>query len=178
MQKRKGNNVDPNQTPYLIVGGSAAGMAAAHAIRQRDPDRPITVLTDEPDKPYFRPMIPFVVSGKKNALDMAMEGAGPYTQTNIRLETGSCVVSVDTSARAVSLNNGRSMAYEKSLFATGSRPYIPPDIQGTEAQGVFALRTLAHAKDMAARAGKAVHSVPSFWEAGFSTSRLPLPCWN
>jgi NAD(P)H-nitrite reductase large subunit len=51
------------------------------------------------------------------------------------------------------------MAYEKILFATGSRPYIPPDIQGTETQGVFALRTLAHARDMAARAGRTQHAV-------------------
>ncbi len=159
MQKRKGNNVDPNQTTYLIVGGSAAGMAAAHAIRTLDPDRPITVLTDEPDKPYFRPMIPFLVSGKKSAPDMAMEGSGPYTQKNIRVDTGNCVVSVDTSAREVFLDNGRSMAYEKILFATGSRPYIPPDIQGTETQGVFALRTLAHARAMAARAGRTKHAV-------------------
>ena len=151
--------MDPNQTPYLIVGGSAAGMAAAHAIRKRDPDRPITVLTDEPDKPYFRPMIPFVVSGKKNILDMAMEGAGPYTQKNICVETGHCVISVDTSARQVSLNNGISMAYEKILFATGSRPYIPPDIQGTQTQGVFALRTLAHARQRAARAADTHHAV-------------------
>lgn len=146
-------------TPYLIVGGSAAGMAAAHAIRMRDPDRPITVLTEEPDKPYFRPMIPFVVSGKKAARDMAMEGAGPYTQKNIRVETGSCVVSVDTRARKVFLDDGRSVAYEKILFATGSRPYIPPEIQGTQTQGVFALRTLDHARDMAARAGNTNHAV-------------------
>ena len=151
--------MDPNQTTYLIVGGSAAGMAAAHAIRMRETDRPITVLTDEPDKPYFRPMIPFLVSGKKAAPDMAMEGSGPYTQKNILVDTGNRVVSVDTSARKVFLDNGRSMAYEKILFATGSRPYIPPDIQGTETQGVFALRTLAHAREMAARAGRTKHAV-------------------
>lgn len=50
---------------YLIIGGSAAGMAAAQAIREKDPKGTITVLSEEPDMPYFRPLIPYVVTGKK-----------------------------------------------------------------------------------------------------------------
>jgi NADPH-dependent 2,4-dienoyl-CoA reductase/sulfur reductase-like enzyme len=33
---------------YVIVGGSAAGMAAAQAIRERDPAAGITVLSERP----------------------------------------------------------------------------------------------------------------------------------
>lgn len=155
----KENDVDSNATKYLIVGGSAAGMAAAHTIRSHDPMACITVLTDETDTPYFRPMIPFVVSGKKKSQDMAMEGFGPYTGKNILVETDSRVVSVDTDLRMVSLENSRRLTYEKILFATGSRPFIPPDIQGTESKGVFALRTLAHARDMNTRAAHTQHAV-------------------
>ncbi len=52
---------------YLIIGGSAAGMAAAQAIKEKDPKGIVTVLSEEPDMPYFRPMIPYVVTGKKKA---------------------------------------------------------------------------------------------------------------
>lgn len=127
-------------------------MAAAHTIRSHDPMAPVNILSDESDKPYFRPMIPYVVSGKKKSRDMAMEGFGPYTGKNIIVETDSRVVFVDTDSSAVSLENGRTLTYAKILFATGSRPFIPPDIKGTQAKGVFALRTLAHARDMNTRA--------------------------
>ncbi len=52
---------------YLIIGGSAAGMAAAQAIKEKDSKHIVTVLSEEPDMPYFRPLIPYVVTGKKKA---------------------------------------------------------------------------------------------------------------
>jgi NAD(P)H-nitrite reductase large subunit len=42
-------------------------MAAAQAIREQDPAGMITVLSEEPDMPYFRPLIPYMVTGKKTA---------------------------------------------------------------------------------------------------------------
>lgn len=159
LQKRKGSDVDLKHTPYLIVGASAAGMAAAHAIRKKDTKNSVTVLTDEKDPPYFRPMIPYVISGKKRPSDMAMAGCGPYVQDNIQVETGCRVTAVDTKSQIVTLSGGSSMAYDKILFATGSRPYIPEDLEGSGAEGVFALRTLAQASDMALRAGQTAHAV-------------------
>lgn len=47
------------RTRYVIVGGSAAGMAAAEVIRRHDPHGAVSVLSQEEDAPYFRPMIPF-----------------------------------------------------------------------------------------------------------------------
>lgn len=151
--------MDRNTAKYLIVGGSAAGMAAAHTIRRHDPMAPVTVLTDETDTPYFRPMIPFVISGKKKSQEMAMEGFGPYTEKDIFVETDSRVVSVDTESRKVVLENNRVFTYEKILFATGSRPFMPRDIKGIESNGVFALRTLAHARKMDTRAAQTQHAV-------------------
>lgn len=134
-------------------------MAAAHTIRNHEPNACVTVLTDEADKPYFRPMIPFVISGKKSPRDMAMDGSGPYTGKNIIVETDSRVVSVDTDSHTVSLENNRVLTYKKILFATGSRPFIPTDIKGTQAKGAFALRTLSHAKKMNKKAAETQHAV-------------------
>jgi NAD(P)H-nitrite reductase large subunit len=147
------------QSKYLIVGASAAGMAAAHAIRARDPGGRVTLLSEEADAPYFRPMIPFMVSGKKRPEEVAMDGCGPYTGQNITVETDARAVSVDTGKKTVSLVDERVFAYEKVLFATGSRPYIPPDIQGTGIDGVFALRTLEDARRMARRVESTDHAV-------------------
>ena len=62
-------------------------MAAAHTIRLHDRQGSVTVLSEEPDMPYFRPLIPFVVSGKKRAEDMVLSGCGPYTGRDIFVRT-------------------------------------------------------------------------------------------
>ena len=156
---RKGDNVTQDKSKYIIVGASAAGMAAAHTIRLHDRQGSVTVLSEEPDTPYYRPLIPFVVSGKKRAEDMVLSGCGPYTARDIFVRTGAKVESVNTAEKTVSVQGGGSLAYEKILFATGSRPYIPPEIEGTDAQGVFALRTLAHARNMVKRIETSDHAV-------------------
>lgn len=159
LSRRKGVDVSRRQSSYVVVGGSAAGMAAAHAIREYDRRGSITVLSEEPDPPYFRPLIPYLVSGKKRAEEMAVCGNGPYTQTGIKVRTGARVASVDPVERTAVLADGSRLGYEKILFATGSRPYIPPEIEGTDAEGVFALRTLADARKMAARVEQSTHAV-------------------
>ncbi len=144
---------------YLIVGGSAAGMAAAQAIREKDPRGAVTVLSEEEDAPYFRPLIPFLVSGRKAPGEMALAGNGPYTGADITVRTGARVASVAPEDHRVVLADGATHGYDKVLFATGSRPYVPPGIEGPAAEGVYALRTLADARRMAARLAHTGHAV-------------------
>lgn len=144
---------------YLIVGGSAAGISAAHSIRMHDRIGKITVLSEEADQPYFRPMIPFLVSGKKRAEDIFMHGRGPYTQKGITIKSGCRVVKVDPSKQVVTLMDKQELSYEKILFATGSRPYIPKELSKVKAEGLFALRTLSDARNMSRQVEKTEHAV-------------------
>jgi NAD(P)H-nitrite reductase large subunit len=175
-----------SETRYVIVGASAAGMAAAEAIRQLDPRGSVTVFSDEPDRPYFRPMIPFLISGKKRASDMEMIGHGPYPGVGISVRLNARVMGIDTRARTVVVSGGlresggsegfqgsqgaqgsessggsagEKIGYDKLLIATGSRPNIPREVEGTDAEGVFALRTLADARSAARRVAGTRHAV-------------------
>jgi len=134
---------------YLIVGASAAGMAAAHTIRQYDRDSSIGIFTDEMDSPYFRPLIPFLISGKKKASDMFMTGSGLYVEKDISINTGMRVAGLNISAKQISLSNRSTVSWDKILLATGSSPFMPYNIEGLDTQGVFALRTLSDARLMA-----------------------------
>jgi NAD(P)H-nitrite reductase large subunit len=61
--------------------------------------------------------------------------------------------------RTIGQRTKGQLSYDKLLFATGSSPYIPPEIAGTDASGVFALRTLSDARAMAKRAENTDHAV-------------------
>ncbi|HBV74489.1 MAG TPA: hypothetical protein DEF10_07645, partial [Ruminococcaceae bacterium] len=51
------------QVKYVIIGASAAGLAAAEQIRKTDPAGVVTLLTRETDLPYSRPSISYYLKG-------------------------------------------------------------------------------------------------------------------
>ena len=102
---------------YVIVGGSAAGMAAAETIRRLDPDGSVLVVSEEVDAPYFRPMIPFLVSGKKSAAEIILQGCGPYQAGGIRLLLENRVARINTHASQVVTERGKSFPYDRLLIA-------------------------------------------------------------
>ena len=146
-------------TRYLIVGGSAAGMAAAEAIKSVDPGGSVSVLSEEIDAPYFRPMIPFLVSKKKQADQIYLAGQGPYRATDVEIRLGTRARSIETEARQLITEHGDRHSYDRLLIATGSRPKIPADIEGTTAPGVFALRSLEDARQLSKRAERTEHAI-------------------
>ncbi len=146
-------------TQYVIVGGSAAGMAAAHTIRQKDKQGEITVLSNEKTQPYFRPMIPYIINGKKAPKDITLAGCGIFTADGINVRTGSGAKSVNLESKTVTTRGNEELRYDKILFSTGSTPYMPESINGLDSPGVFCLKTLADAQGMAKRSEDADHVV-------------------
>jgi nitrite reductase (NADH) large subunit len=144
---------------YLIVGGSAAGMAAAETIKRLDPGGSVRILSEEADAPYFRPMIPFLISRKKSAEEIFLQGQGPYQAKDIEVLLKNRAARIDARAGQVITEHGESLPYDRLLIATGSRPNIPPDISGLDSNGVFALRSLADARQIARRAESAKQAV-------------------
>lgn len=143
---------------HLIIGASAAGMAAACAIRRLNPEASITVLSEEQDLPYFRPMIPFIVSGKKEFSELMLTGQGSFQGADIDIRLNSRVETIHTADQTVAIKNGEDLPYDKLLIATGSRPHIP-NIPGIDGEGVFALRTISDARAMNSRAERTKHAV-------------------
>jgi len=137
---------------YVVIGGSAAGMAAANAIREVDARGSVIVLTDEIIMPYFRPMLPLVISGKKKLSDLYLSNLGPYTALDLEIRTNSSVKNINTAEQTVAVQNGDELPYDKLLIASGGRPIIPADIEGTGAKGVFSIRFLKDAEELALRA--------------------------
>ncbi len=111
---------------YLIVGASAAGISAARTIRTYDKAGEITVVTEENYKPYGRPLISYVLKGKVKIENTNYVSESFFDDNNINFISGKKVVSVDSGAKSVKLDDGSTLDYDKLLIATGSVPFVPP----------------------------------------------------
>ena len=123
-------------TRYLIIGNSAAGVAAAESIRKADPQAPVLMLSREPYAAYGRPLISYMVEGKTTKDKVYLKPESFYRDNNLETLFGPEyeAVSLQPEQHTATLANGDTVAYEKCLMATGSNPFTPPfeGICGTE----------------------------------------------
>jgi len=135
------------QTKYLIVGSSHAGLEGLSAIRMQDVDGSLTLVTRDTHLPYSPTVLPYVVSGKSDPERILLRDKAFFEKHNVAYRTGDAVVAVDTDARVVTLQSGETFAYEKLLLATGASPAIPP-IPGLDEVEYHVLRTLDDALNL------------------------------
>ncbi|MDE6124505.1 MAG: FAD-dependent oxidoreductase [Eubacterium sp.] len=110
---------------YVIIGASAAGLAAAESIRRADKAGEITVLTKEAYLPYSRPSISYYLKGVVDEKDMYLRKASYYKENNINIITNSNVTKIDTEKKTVKAGR-KEYPYDKLCLATGSKPFVPP----------------------------------------------------
>jgi len=133
-------------TSVLIVGGGHAAGAAAAALRQAGHDGPITLVGEEPVAPYQRPPLSKAwLKGEAAEADLLLRPASFYPEKSITLELGRRVVALDLQARKATLDDGRVLAWDQLVLATGSR-LRKLKVPGADAQGVLELRSLADAE--------------------------------
>jgi NAD(P)H-nitrite reductase large subunit len=141
---------------YVIIGNSAAGNAAAQAIRRRDQEGLITIVSEEAHPAYYRPLTASHIYGGVSDETMFWDKARLPKDVNLML--GRQAQSVLAEQRTVILDKGERLGYDKLLLATGARPTRPP-ISGLEGPGTFVLHSLDDARAIAAATGKAKHAV-------------------
>ena len=143
----------------VIVGGGAAGFAAAEMLRRRGYDGSLTLLSADPDAPYDRPNL-----SKDYLAGTAPEGWLPlrsqkfYERKKIDLHLGTTVTRIDRKAGVVVTSEGRSVPFDQLLLAPGAEPVKLP-VPGADQPHVLTLRSLADSRaiiEMANRAGSAV----------------------
>ncbi len=145
---------------YVIVGACAAGIGAIEAIREVDPAGTITVISEEQCPHYSRPMISDFVSGKADLAKIKTRDDQFWQKNDVQALTGRKAISLNTGDRAVVLEGGDKVNYDKLLIATGGKPFIPK-MEGTDKEGVFTFTNISDAERLAARidAGEAKSAV-------------------
>lgn len=136
---------------HLILGAGPAGVIAAETIRKHSPYDTITIVGDEPEPPYSRMAIPYLLVGKVGEDGTYLRrDPDQFRKLNINL-LRQRAVSVDAARRTVTLDNGSVLGFERLLIATGSQPVRPP-IPGMDLPGVHPCWTLENARAIAALA--------------------------
>lgn len=141
--------------PLVIVGAGQAALAAIAALRADAPDIPITLIGDEPHRPYRRPPLSktCLLDEDVSAEALALRPRDWFAGVELRL--GRRVEAIEREAGRVVLDDGARLPYEALLLATGTRARPLPAAIGGTLDGVHTLRHLADAqrlKDALARA--------------------------
>ena len=136
---------------HVILGAGPAGVIAAETLRKNAPGDEIVVIGDEPEAPYSRMAIPYLLIGNVGEEGTRLRhGADHFAKLGIAVRQGRAK-SVDTVKRQVLLEDGSSLVFDRLLIATGSSPATPP-IPGIEGPGVHPCWTLADAREIMALA--------------------------
>jgi 3-phenylpropionate/trans-cinnamate dioxygenase ferredoxin reductase component len=127
----------------VIVGGGQAAAQAVQSLRQQGFAGPITLLGEEPYPPYQRPPLSKkYFAGELPRERLFLRPAAFYAEKNVALEQGARVEEIEPAARRVRLRDGRTLAYDRLLLATGSRVRAL-EVPGADLPGVHYLRTIA-----------------------------------
>ncbi|MFH0872982.1 MAG: FAD-dependent oxidoreductase [bacterium] len=137
----------------VIIGNSAAGLAAATAIRRQDPSSLLTIISEEDCPAYSRVLTTYYLKGKIERGQLQYRDLSFYGQRNIQPFLGHRALAIDVSRQRVLLDRGGPIPYDNLLIATGASPTFPP-IPGIDHQGVFGLRTIADAQAIDSFCGK------------------------
>ena len=137
---------------HVILGAGPAGVIAAETIRKHAPNDTVTLVGDEPEAPYSRMAIPYLLIGNIQEPGTHLRhSADHFSAQRIDVLRGVRAKAINTTAQTVSLSDGRVLPYDRLLIATGSSPASPP-IAGINSPGVHSCWTLADARAIMALA--------------------------
>ncbi len=151
----------PGQTPakIVIVGGGAAGFAAAERLRRVRYQGSIVMLSNEDAAPIDRPNLSKdYLAGNAPEEWMPLRPDSFYSDSGIELQLRSNVVDIDARSREVVLASGGKVPYDRLLLATGAEP-ARLSIPGAGQPHVLTLRTLADCRTIIERAKTARRAV-------------------
>ncbi|MGP1274052.1 MAG: NAD(P)/FAD-dependent oxidoreductase [Caulobacterales bacterium] len=138
------------QPGTVIIGAGQAGLACAAELRRRKYDRPVTLIGAETALPYQRPPLSKAyLSGEMPANRLWLKPEAFYPAAGIECLLNTAATAIDREAREVVLADGRRIAFEHCVIATGGEARIPP-IPGANLPGVQVLRTFAEADRLSA----------------------------
>jgi len=138
---------------YVIIGGSAAAISAAEAIRSIDRESQIDLFSDEATPLFSRVLLPYYLAEELSKPLLSFRTPDFFEQNRIVAHLGVKIQEISTESKTVVDEKGEAYPFDKLLIATGGNPIIPP-IQGIQKEGISPLKTMADAEKIYQFKGK------------------------
>ncbi|MDX8444206.1 NAD(P)/FAD-dependent oxidoreductase [Mesorhizobium captivum] len=129
----------------VIVGAGHAGVQAAASLREEGYDGPVVLVGDENELPYHKPPLSKTFIKDAEAKPQPLRGEAFYSGNSIDYRPGVRIDRIDIGARRLDVSGGGTLAFDRLVLATGSRPRLLK-LDGVELAGVVSLRSLADAR--------------------------------
>ncbi|MEO8186193.1 MAG: FAD-dependent oxidoreductase [Burkholderiaceae bacterium] len=130
----------------VIVGGGAAGNAAAEMLRRERYAGDVTMLSADEALPCDRPNLSKgYLAGSAADESNPLRSPAFYREHGIDVKLSARVVAIDTASRNVQLEDGSRHSYDALLLATGAEP-VRLEVPGADLPHVHYLRTLADSR--------------------------------
>jgi len=143
---------DSHVRSVVIVGGGAAGNAAAEMLRRQGFTGSITMVTADDALPYDRPNLSKdYLAGNASEDWIPLRTPEFYKEHKIEVRLGTRATAIDTVERTIALADGSHIAFDALLLATGASP-VHLDIPGADLPHVHYLRTLDDSRALIAKA--------------------------
>lgn len=143
----------------VIVGGGAAGFAAAERLRRLGFDGELTMLSDDAAPPVDRPNLSKdYLAGTAPEAWVPLRDDDDYREQRIDLRLATRVSRIDIAAREVVLDGGARVGWDRLLLATGAEP-VRLQLPGMDLPHVHTLRTLADCRAIIAGLASARRAV-------------------
>ncbi|MGI9352777.1 MAG: NAD(P)/FAD-dependent oxidoreductase [Rhizobiaceae bacterium] len=134
----------------VVIGGGQAALSFAVRFRQKDEESRITILGEELHLPYQRPPLSKkYATGDMKQEQLLLRPADWFETNRVDCKTGVRVKFVDADNKTLQTESGEVLAWDKLVFATGSRPRSLPKAIGGGLPGVYLLRSIQDADQFA-----------------------------
>ena len=138
--KPRSASAGPKQ--IVIVGGGAAGFAAAEMLRRQKYDGEIVMFSSDDAPPVDRPSLSKdYLAGSAPEEWVPLSPMSFYSDNAIELRLRTTVTGVNVAGREVALANGERIPFDRLLLATGAEP-VQPSVPGAKPSDVLVLRSL------------------------------------
>ncbi|QIO35260.1 FAD-dependent oxidoreductase [Bradyrhizobium sp. 1(2017)] len=145
----------PTAERFVIVGGGAAGFAAAETLRCEGFAGAITMLSNDGAMPVDRPNLSKdYLAGNAPEDWLPLRGEDYYQDAGVDLRLNVNVSAIDPKGRNVTLGNGERLPFDRLLLATGAEP-VKLQIPGADQPHVHTLRSVADSRAIIKAAGSA-----------------------
>lgn len=144
-----GNDTNPNQS-IVVIGAGQTGFSLCARLRELGHEEPITLVGDEPHRPYQRPPLSKAyLLGDATRDKLLLRPDAFYEDQRITAMTSVAAIAIRPAQKMITLSEGTVLGYDMLVLATGAIPRKLPTHLTGDLSGIYYMRNIADADAIA-----------------------------